>query len=222
MPAAATPASVGLVPPCPAPRGSTPGPAAAPAPMPTPTPPTLPPPAAAPTVAFSSNKAAAAALRAYKHKRPTTVPAGVAGADSQRYLSMDAQLPTPAPATNITPVMPVTPLPQHANITGNTHQKSGGRTRPVPQRQGPKHQGGQSHPQSSAYPPVGDPVQHQAFLSKPSKRQAHKPRQQGRPATAAGSGVPQGLTGLGEHTMDTTALRCCPTSWPEKVLSKTL
>ena len=213
MPAAATPASPGLAPPCPAPRG--PAPAAAPGPMPLPTPPTLPPPAAAPALAFSSNKAAAAALRAQKHKRPTTVPAAMADADSQRCHNMDAQPPSPAPATNIIPVAPVTPHFQHVKPTGSTHQKSGGRTRPVPQRKGAQHQGGQPNPQSSAYPPVGDPVPHQAFLPTPSKRHAPKRRQQGRPAIAAGFGIQQGLNGSGEHKMYTIALsieHCCPAS----------
>ena len=215
MPAAATPASPGLPPPCPAPRSSAP--AAAASPKPIPTPPTLPPPAAAPALAFSTNKAAAAALRAQKHKRPTAVPAAMADADSQaeRYHNTDAhvQPPSLAPATNITPVAPVTPHFQHVKPTGNTHQKSGGRTRPVPQRKGLQHQGGQPYPQSSAYPPVGDPVQHQAFLSDPSKRHAPKPRQQGRPATAAGFGIPEGLDGSGEHDMYIIAFSCCPASW---------
>ena len=102
----------------------------------------------------------------------------------------------------MTPVIPVTPLSLHVNPTGNTHQKSGGRTRPVSRKgKGPQYQGGQLqlNPLSSAYPPVGDPVQHQAFLPKPSKCQAPKPMQQGRMATAAGFGTPEGLDGSGEH-----------------------
>ena len=204
IPAAATPATPVHVPPiaCPAAdhEGSAPGPAVASAPVPTPTPPTLPP-AAAPAVAFSSNKAAAAALRAQKHKHPIPVPAAMADhdADSQRNHKMDAQPPTPAPATNATPVVPVTPLSQHVKTTGKIHQKSGGRTRPLPQaeRKGPQHQQGQPNPHSPAYPPVGDPVQHQAFLPNPSKRQAPKPMQQGRLAIAEGFGTLKRLAGTG-------------------------
>ena len=52
---------------------------------------TLLPPAAAPAVAFFTNKAAAAALRAQKHKCPTAaVPAAMANAHSQHFIISSA------------------------------------------------------------------------------------------------------------------------------------
>ena len=133
--------------------------------------PTSPPPAA-PAVALSSNKAVAAALRAQKHKRPTAVSVAMAEGDN----SLDAQ---PVPAAN---AMPMTQPSQDTNA----HQKASNKARPGPQHKGgkmfPAYHGGQPNPGPPAFPPVGDPVQHQAFLHTPRKRfQPPPPRKQGRP-----------------------------------------
>ena len=204
--AAPAPANPRLVLPCPAPRTSAP----TPAPAPTPTPPTLLPPAA-PAAAISSNKAAAAALRAQKHKHPTNVPSSAAAVEVEAYHHVNAQPPNPAPAANINPLSPATPLSQFVKSTGNTHQKAGSRTRPTPSRKGSQHKlkGGQLNHPSCAYPPVGDPVEHQAFLSAPAKRQARRARQQDR-AAAANFGMPQDLQlhESGEHNTYTTKM-CC-------------
>ena len=125
---------------------------------------------AAPAAAVSSNKTVAAALRAQKHKRPTTVPPAVAEGVSD----LDAQ---PVPAASATAIAPP-----------GQRMKVANRTKPAPQRRGaanmfPAYHGG--HPKSPPYPPVGDPVQHQAFLATPNKRFQPQPppppRQQDRP-----------------------------------------
>ena len=195
MPAVAAPASL-----LPSPPSRDPAPAPAPAP------PTLPPPIApaapaAPAVAISSNKAAAAALRAQKHKRPKTVPAAMIDTDSHPQNIMDAQPATSVPTTNITAVKPPT-VAQHGT-TVNIHHTAGYKTCPVPQRKGPKHHGGQPNQPPPVYPPVGDPVQHQAFLSTPSKRQSTRSRQQGR-SIAQDFGITEGtreLTGSGKTVL---------------------
>ena len=162
-----------------------------------------------PAAAISSNKAAAAALRAQKHKHPTNVPSSAAAAQVKADHHTDAQPPNPASRPNTNPLSPATPLSQFAKNTGNTHQKAGSRTRPTPPHKGFRHKlkGGQLDQwyQSCAYPPVGDPVEHQAFLSAPSKRQARKAGQQGRAATAS-FGMPEDLHESGEPNTCTTRL----------------
>ena len=164
MPAA--PPSARLVPTRPPPKG--------PAPLTAPVSPTSPPPAT-PAVAVSDNKAVAAALRAQKHKRPTAVPVALAEGDN----SLDAQ---PVPASSAANAMHVTPPGQRFDA----HQKASNKARPGPNRSSTNmflaYHGGQRNPAPPAFPPVGDPVQHQAFLHTPRKSfQPPLPAQQGRP-----------------------------------------